>query len=762
MKKSLKLLTLTLLSAITVTVPLTVLISSCANNTHNSDSSIVINSQSPSVTNMNSTSNPPTLFVDAKSNEGDLSYAWSLSKDDGKTWQCIEGATENSYTINDPEINKIDVDSTWQYKVEIKLNDSDNVAITSNIYKVNIKPATLNAIDLSQDLLSTIALTSDEDLSLSVGAMSKSDKPLWYQWYLQKEDGSYYKVQNSTSSSYKVSSAQYQNIKHLESWKAYVEVYVEGDENTRLTSNVCTIEITPKVKTQQAVADLGPTPTDPTSARDYDSRGLTTVKYGTEEWLGQNSMSILLKCEPDKEYLNKYVASYLERYEKDAESSNPPDKFSYLIMQYFKSNLDAGKCTVSRSHSGTAWMLDYSTDPSNNNLVNYYLATNIHVLDATYSVNFTMYLNTRPVEVTVNVPIRPDTVESANIYLTQPEYNKNSADKNMEIFASSPNKEELKLLGNYWWETSITKDSFKDSLIPLGSFTNMGSPSLADPYNLQLNYTINVDLENTNYNYTIPLNGSRAVAVQSYSTKKSSDFAVIKLTEEKNMFANKKPNVNNTDDKSKYQTMFARVEKMFNVDANASDEQSSYIARLNAISSMLTPSGTYDAEKAKKLFMFADYKQDLKNDSIISVGGFPAIWKDKKGYVTFNSNTISYFYNEAYPNKGRSFIEYYYKGYRYVSEYDRNMNRLFRNINLMPGSSGSMAITNDYKIAGIYWGGINMLSHFNGAVTGIYSENNPSSMINIWLKYVEQNDKNSKLLQLFTGLRAKGFFTSNI
>lgn len=760
MKKSLKLLTLTLLSAITITVPLTVLISSCANNTHNSDSSIVINSQSPSVTNINSTSNPPTLFVDAKSNEGDLSYAWSLSKDNGKTWQYIEGAIESSYTINDPEINKIDVDSTWQYKVEIKLNDSDNVAVTSNIYKVNIKPATLNAIDLSQDLLSTIALTSDEDLSLSVGAMSKSDKPLWYQWYLQKEDGSYYKVQNSTNSSYKVSSAQYQNIKNLESWKAYVEVYVEGEENTRLTSNVCTIEITPKVKTQQVTTDLGPISNNLIPARGYDSRGLTTVQYDTEKWLGNNSMSILLKCEPNKDYLNEYVASYLERYEKDAESSNPPDKFSYLIMQYFKSNLDAGKCTVSRSHSGTAWMLDYSIDPKNSDLVNYYLATNIHVLDATYSVNFTMYLNTRPVEVTVNVPIRPETVTSANIYLTQPEYNTTSANQNMEIFASSPKKEELQLLDKYWWKTSITSNTFADSLIPLGSFTNMGSPSLANPYNLQLNYTINVDLQNTNYNYTIPLDNSRAVAVQSYSTKKSSDFAVVKLTENKNMFANKKPSVSTSNEKSQYQTMFNRVENMFSIDNTTSEvtKTSSYIARLNAILSMLAPSGTYDPKKAKELFMFADYKQDLKNDSVISVGGFPAIWKGEKGYVTFNSNTISYAYNQPYPTKGRSFIEYYYKGYRYVSEYDRDMNRLFRNINLMGGSSGSMAITNDYKIGGIYWGGINKYSHFDGAITGIFSNNNPSSMINIWLKYVEQKDPNSKLLQLFTSLKAQNFF----
>lgn len=756
MKKSLKLLTLTLLSTMTVTVPLTVLISSCANNTHNSDSSIVINSQSPSITNMNSTSNPPTLFVDAKSNEGDLSYAWSLSKDDGKTWQYIEGATGSSYTISDPEINKIGVDSTWQYKVEIKLNDSDNVAITSNIYKVNIKPTTLNAIDLSQDLLSTIALTSDEDLSLSVGAMSKSDKPLWYQWYLQKEDGSYYKVQNSTNSSYKVSSAQYQNIKNLESWKAYVEVYVEGEENTRLTSNVCTIEITPKVKTQQVTTDLGPTPKDPISARPYNSEGLTTVQYDTEKWLGDNSMSILLKCEPNKDYINKYVASYLDRYKGDAESSNPPDKFSYLIMQYFKSNLDEQKCTVSKSHSGTAWMLDYSLDTDNENLVNYYLATNIHVLDATYSVNFTMYLNTRPVEVTVNIPITPETVQSADIYLTQPQYSESNANDNTRIIASSQDK--ANEIDKYWWKTSITKNDFATNLIPIGSYTNMGSPSLATPYNWQLNYTINVDLANTVYNYTLPMDNSRAVAVQSYSTKKSSDFAVVKITEEKNKFSETKPSLNPTDSIAKYERMFTNVKNMFNVDAIANDERSSYIARLNSILSMLASKATYDELKAKQLFMFADYKKDLKYENTISVGGFPAIWKNRDGFVTFNSNTISYSYNQSYPTKGREYIEYYYNGSRYVSEYNRDINLLFKNINLMGGSSGSMAITNDYKIGGIYWGGINRYSHFDGAVTRLYSENDPSSMIQIWLKYIEQKDPNSKLLQLFTGLKAKNFF----
>lgn len=763
MRKSTKILTLTLLSTIATTIPLAFLVSGCVNNTYNDNSSIVINSQSPSITNINSISNPPTLFVDAKSNNGDLSYTWLLSKDDGLTWQIIEGANNSSYTINVSQLEENNADFTLQYKVEIKLKSNSNVSITSNIYKVNIRPNVLNAINLSQDLLTNISLTSDEDLSLSIAAMSKSNKPLWYQWYLQKDDGVYYKVQNSTSSSYKINNVQYKNIKNLKTWKTYVEVYVEGEENTRLTSNVCSIQITPKIEYKQYEQDLGPLSNELITTRPFDSNGLTTVKYDTEKWLADNSLSILFKSDPNVEYLKNYVKSYLDKYSGDKESSNITDNFTYTLMQYFLTSLNSGAYTVSSSHSGTAWMLDYSIDKNNSNLVNYYLATNIHVLDATYTYEYTMYMNTRPIDVSVNVPIRKDTVKSANIYLTQPQYNETSAKQNMKIPASYPS--DPSIIDKYWWKTSITENNMAESLIPIGAFTNMGSPSLSDPYNLQLNYSILVvGVDDTNYSYSFPIDNSRAVGVQSHSTKKSSDFAVVKITEEKNKFSNNLPKLDSSDDRTKYENMFNKVQKIFNVDLQDNNEKSSYISRLNSILTMLTSSTTYDDAKAKKLFMFADYNKDFKNNNTISIGGFPALWEKEgkftNGYVTFNSNTISYFYNKSYPDRGRSLIEYYYNGNRYVSEYNRGINLLFTNMNLMGGSSGSMCITDEYKIGGIYWGGIYSYPTFEGAMTRIYSHTDPSSMVQIWLKYIEKNDPNSKLLQLFNGLKTKNFFTN--
>lgn len=758
MKKSIKLLALSFLATATISLPLTFLISSCttSNNT-SSISNIVISSQSPSQTNVTTNDAPPTLFVNATTNSGNLKYSWYQSKDDGVTWSLIDGATTASYQIPNTDFNGITSDTTWQYKVEISLENDTATNVTSNVYKVNITPAT-TTVSFNQDLLKKVALTSDEDISFSISATSDSYKNLWYDWYLQKADGGFTKVQHSTSSTYSINSSEYSGITSTTTWKVYAEVYPEGEVSSKRTSVTCSVEISPYVATKVTPNEAIPPNTiiqpreNTIITNSLTGDGYTTVKYDTEKWIGKNEVSVLTTSKPNLTYLKKYVSDYLTKFQGDAESSNIPDKYGYSLMNYLNTSLQNNTYTLNVSSGGTGWILDYSYD-NTNDLVTYYIATNIHVLNATYSIKYDAYVNNMKMSVTATVPINSKTVDSTNIYLSQPQYDETDANKNNIVLANQESN-----WATDWFKTSITKDNITQNLIPIGAYTDMASPSLGSAYELQLNYREMVDFTINDYKYSFKSDLSRVEPVQSYSTKEASDFAVLKITEPKNKFATYPSNT------AKYQTMFKSIQDMFNIDTDKTNvsKTSSYIARLNYLNNMLTTKA-YDKAKVDELFMFADYNTDANKIQTTSIAGFPAMYKTEnnidKTYMTFNSNTMSYSLRDKYVGKARQQLEYYYQGYNYFSKYNWPINDMYTGINLLAGSSGSMGISDTYKIIGIYWGGISA-EEFRGALTSVYSYTDNKSMVKVWLKYIQSNDTKSELLKLFTGLEAQNYFTS--
>ena len=112
----------------------------------------------------------------------------------------------------------------------------------------------------------------------------------------------------------------------------------------------------------------------------------------------------------------------------------------------------------------------------------------------------------------------------------------------------------------------------------------------------------------------------------------------------------------------------------------------------------------------------------------------------------------------------RPYIEVNYNGNFFNSPYNTNNNCFINDFNLQPGSSGSMALNSDYKISGIYWGIFSQINpvtnqtKINGVVSGIYSKFDPNCVLFNYLKYANQNIKNSQMLKLFIVLNNNGYF----
>lgn len=126
--------------------------------------------------------------------------------------------------------------------------------------------------------------------------------------------------------------------------------------------------------------------------------------------------------------------------------------------------------------------------------------------------------------------------------------------------------------------------------------------------------------------------------------------------------------------------------------------------------------------------------------------------------ANFNSNTISYSLSTYTGDKdsttgyARPSIQYSLNGKFYYSSYNWQDNILMPNVNLMPGSSGSMVIDNDYKLVGIYWGIVQGGENISGVANTLFSKNNSKSLVAKYLNYIKNIDKNSELLKLFRNL----------
>lgn len=517
-------------------------------------------------------------------------------------------------------------------------------------------------------------------------------------------------------------------------------------------------------------------------ARENISNGLTAIDNDQEKYINQNSASILFYSTPNIEYLKTYLSKYLEdnaEYkpgEPDAPSENSrvttneqdtKQTNAYIVTQTLNEILTNGTngkdYKVTNILLGTTWLLDYSLALNPNidnteatkNLATYYFATNMHVLNVAYNVVVSKKLNDgKTYDLELNVPVSSVSTTNLDVFLSQPQGDKKVDDlgqtipDNLTIPANNSG-----LFSTAWYKTPLTKDTFESSIIPGGTTLSKNKS-----YDLTASLTItdsNGDKQmQSYYYYSDGRNNLSSVDTYDKTVEMVSDFSIIKITDSAD-------NITLPDKSSRYYNSFLGLKTMLTIDTSKTDvaKNSSYLTKLNYLNSLATNKNS-SRSTINELFLFRDYSSLNVDTTVLSIAGYPSTTDQTTRLVSanFNSNTISYSLSTYTGDKdsttgyARPSIQYSLNGKFYYSSYNWQDNILMPDVNLMPGSSGSMVIDNDYKLVGIYWGIVSAGENISGVANTLFSKNNSKSLVAKYLNYIKNIDKNSELLKLFRNL----------
>lgn len=517
-------------------------------------------------------------------------------------------------------------------------------------------------------------------------------------------------------------------------------------------------------------------------ARENISNGLTAIDNDQEKYINQNSASILFYSTPNIQYLKTYLSKYLEdnaEYkpgEPDAPSENSrvttneqdtKQTNAYIVTQTLNEILTNGTngkdYKVTNILLGTTWLLDYSLAQNPNidnteatkNLATYYFATNMHVLNVAYNVVISKKLNDgKTYDLELNVPVSSVSTTNLDVFLSQPQGDKKVDDlgqtipDNLTIPANNSG-----LFSTAWYKTPLTKDTFESSIIPGGTTLSKNKS-----YDLTASLTItdsNGDKQmQSYYYYSDGRNNLSSVDTYDKTVEMVSDFSIIKITDSAD-------NIKLPDKSSRYYNSFLGLKTMLTIDTSKTDvaKNSSYLTKLNYLNSLATNKNS-SRSTIDELFLFRDYSSLNVDTTVLSIAGYPSTTDQTTRLVSanFNSNTISYSLSTYTGDKdsttgyARPSIQYSLNGKFYYSSYNWQDNILMPNVNLMPGSSGSMVIDNDYKLVGIYWGIVQGGENISGVANTLFSKNNSKSLVAKYLNYIKNIDKNSELLKLFRNL----------
>lgn len=508
-------------------------------------------------------------------------------------------------------------------------------------------------------------------------------------------------------------------------------------------------------------------------ARENISNGLTAIDNEQEKYINQNSASILFYSEPNIQYLTTYLAKYLEdnaRYKPvDSDTPNEQDTGqtnAYIVTQTLNNILTNGTngkdYQVSNILLGTTWLLDYSlaqnpdidNPEATKNLTTYYFATNMHVLNVAYNVVASQTLNGKTYDLELNVPVSSASTTNLDVFLSQPQGGKKvdssgqTIPNNLTIPANNSS-----LFSTAWYKTPLTKDTFEKSIIPGGTTLSKNTG-----YDLTASLTITDSNSPKKQSYYYYSNGGKNVSSVDKvdkTTQMTSDFSIIKITDSAD-------NITLPDKNSRYYNSFLGLKTMLTIDTSKIGvaKNSSYLTKLNYLNNLATNKNS-SRSTIDELFLFRDYSSLNVDTTVLSIAGYPSTTNQTSGLASanFNSNTISYslstYTGEDNNTTGyaRPNIQYSWNGKFYYSSYNWQDNILMPNVNLMPGSSGSMVIDNDYRLVGIYWGIIYSVGgDTSGVANTLFAKNNPNSLVAKYLNYIKNIDKNSQLLKLFRNL----------
>lgn len=508
-------------------------------------------------------------------------------------------------------------------------------------------------------------------------------------------------------------------------------------------------------------------------ARENISNGLTAINNDQEKYINQNSASILFYSEPNIQYLTTYLAKYLEdnaRYKPvDSDTPNEQDTGqtnAYIVTQTLNNILTNGTngkdYQVSNILLGTTWLLDYSlaqnpdidNPEATKNLATYYFATNMHVLNVAYNVVASQTLNGKTYDLELNVPVSSVSTTNLDVFLSQPQGGKKvdssgqTIPNNLTIPANNSS-----LFSTAWYKTPLTKDTFEKSIIPGGTTLSKNTG-----YDLTASLTITDSNGPKKQSYYYYSNGGKNVSSVDKvdkTTQMTSDFSIIKITDSAD-------NITLPDKNSRYYNSFLGLKTMLTIDTSKIGvaKNSSYLTKLNYLNNLATNKNS-SRSTIDESFLFRDYSSLNVDTTVLSIAGYPSTTNQTSGLASanFNSNTISYslstYTGEDNNTTGyaRPNIQYSWNGKFYYSSYNWQDNILMPNVNLMPGSSGSMVIDNDYRLVGIYWGIIYSVGgDTSGVANTLFAKNNPNSLVAKYLNYIKNIDKNSQLLKLFRNL----------
>lgn len=104
-------------------------------------------------------------------------------------------------------------------------------------------------------------LTAGEGVTLYVNVASS--KTLKYQWYVDKGDNNWSKIEGATSSSYGITSSTTEGITQSTIWKYKAEIYPEGEEENKITSKIYVVNIQPENNSNPSPDEPITPPTNP-------------------------------------------------------------------------------------------------------------------------------------------------------------------------------------------------------------------------------------------------------------------------------------------------------------------------------------------------------------------------------------------------------------------------------------------------------------------------------------------------------------------
>ena len=408
-----------------------------------------------------------------------------------------------------------------------------------------------------------------------------------------------------------------------------------------------------------------------TSCSTISSKSHTNIENDMQQYANDNSISLGFMFQPNYDYVLYRIYKFFQASSLLEPIEN--EILDALNQQFSNPDLDSSLNLL----FGTSWMIDYklNTSPSKNT---YYLATNAHVLDLSYTISQKITTQNTEWNFEFTFPVNPQSVSYLRLFLSQPQGKSN---KNIEWNAKYGD------FFNSWYETPITQNNVNANIIQYANETYTNVEKF--DFSLNMINTIN------NKQYMRLINSSNTIknvttVINNFTSTPGLDSALLKLELNPNEIRVKST-------ASPVTKQITKLKRIFDVNENYFDKTANYISKLNDTYNKLEKNAINNYLESDS-FPFA-LNQEINE---LTVGGFPG--NNIKSYTYFNTGTTDIIkYNEGVRRPYIKFLNG--NKISYIKYYESDTSYL-GGINLLPGSSGSMVLDNNNKIVGIYWGAL--------------------------------------------------------